>query len=51
VSSRRRAHPDLHVKIEDQIAEGPRVVTRWQATTAAPAAQAGSGSIGGRAVL
>ena len=32
VSSRRRAHPDLYIKIEDQIAEDDRVVTRWQAT-------------------
>ena len=35
VSSRRRAHPDLYIKIEDQIAEDDRVVTRWQATTTA----------------
>jgi limonene-1,2-epoxide hydrolase len=42
VSSRRRTHPDLHVKIEDQIAEEDRVVTRWRATSAAPAARAGS---------
>jgi hypothetical protein len=33
VASRRRAHPDLHVRIEDQIAEDDRVVVRWQATT------------------
>ena len=33
VSGRRRAHPGLHVKIEDQIAEEDRVVTRWRATT------------------
>jgi predicted ester cyclase len=33
VSSRRHAHPDLHVKIEDQIAEEDRVVTCWHATT------------------
>lgn len=32
VSSRRGAYPDLYVKIEDQIAEDDRVVTRWQAT-------------------
>ena len=32
VSSHRRAHPGLHVKIEDQIAEEDRVVTRWHAT-------------------
>jgi predicted SnoaL-like aldol condensation-catalyzing enzyme len=38
VSSRRQAHPDLYVKIEDQVAEDDRVVTRWQATTATPVA-------------
>ena len=32
VSGRRRAHPDIHVKIEDQIAEDDRVATRWHAT-------------------
>jgi predicted ester cyclase len=32
VASRRRADPDLHVKIEDEIAEGDQVVTRWRAT-------------------
>ena len=32
VSSRRRAHPSLYIKIEDQIAEDDLVVTRWQAT-------------------
>jgi hypothetical protein len=40
VASRRRAHPGLHVKIEDQIAEDDRVVTRWLATVAAPGAPA-----------
>ena len=35
VSSRRGAHPDLYIKIEDQIAEDDRVVTRWYATSAA----------------
>jgi predicted ester cyclase len=35
VSSRRRAHPDLHVRIEDQIAEEDRVATRWHATVTA----------------
>lgn len=34
VSSHRGAHPDLYVKIEDQIAEDDRVVTRWHAMTA-----------------
>jgi predicted SnoaL-like aldol condensation-catalyzing enzyme len=34
VSSRRHAHPDLHIRIEDQIAEEDRVATRWHATSA-----------------
>ena len=33
VSTCRRACPDVYVKIEDQIAEDDRVVTRWRATT------------------
>jgi predicted ester cyclase len=36
VTSRRSAHPDLHIKIEDQIAEEDRVATRWQVTTGVP---------------
>jgi len=36
VSDYRRADPGLYVKIMDQIAEDDRVVTCWQATTAAP---------------
>jgi predicted ester cyclase len=39
VAGRRRAHPDLHVKIEDQVAEDDRVATRWHATTEAAAAR------------
>ena len=39
VSSHRHAHPGLYVKIEDQIAEEDRVVTRWHATVPAPEAQ------------
>ena len=35
VSSRRRAYPELYVKIEDQIAEDDRVVTRWRAAAEA----------------
>jgi predicted SnoaL-like aldol condensation-catalyzing enzyme len=34
VCSHRGAHPDLYIKIEDQIAEDDRVVTRWHAMTA-----------------
>ena len=37
VASRRRAHPDLQVKIDDQIAEGDRVATVWRTTTRTPA--------------
>jgi len=47
VVGRRRAHPGLHVKIEDQIAEEDRVVTRWRATTTAPAARDGGTPTGG----
>lgn len=42
VSSRRRAHPGLYIKIEDQIAEEDRVVTRWKATTPASDGRAAS---------
>jgi predicted SnoaL-like aldol condensation-catalyzing enzyme len=40
VSNHRRAHPGLYVKIEDQIAEDDRVVTRWHATVPARETQA-----------
>jgi predicted SnoaL-like aldol condensation-catalyzing enzyme len=43
VSRARRAHPDLYVKIDDQIAEDDRVATRWRATTNAPVARATTG--------
>jgi hypothetical protein len=46
VSNRRRAHPGLHVKIEDQVAEDDRVVTRWYATVPARDAQAPLASAG-----
>jgi hypothetical protein len=36
VRSRRRAHPGLHIKIEEQVAEHDLVVTRWLATAHAP---------------
>ena len=35
VSLGRRAHPDLYIKIDDQIAEDDRVATRWRVTTGA----------------
>ena len=37
VSRGRDAHPDLYIKIEDQLAEDDRVATRWRATAMAPA--------------
>lgn len=40
VAHGRRAHPDLYVKIDDQIAEDDRVATRWRAMTKAPVAVA-----------
>ena len=33
VSRGRRAHPDLYIKIDDQIAEDDRVATRWRAAS------------------
>lgn len=45
VSGTRHAYPDLYVKVEDQIAEGDRVVTRWQAAAAAAGAHAAGASI------
>lgn len=47
VASRRRARPGLYIKIEDQIAEEDRVVTRWQVTTTAPQAEPASASAAG----
>jgi hypothetical protein len=35
VTRRRVACPDLYIKIEDQVAEEDRVVTRWRATNLA----------------
>ena len=46
VSIRRRAHPDLYVKIDDQIAEDDQVVTRWEATAGVPVAGATSAPTG-----
>jgi SnoaL-like polyketide cyclase len=34
VACGRRSHPNLYVKIDDQIAEDDRVATRWRAMTA-----------------
>ena len=48
VSSRRRAHPGLYIKIDDQIAEEDRVVTRWQAWSRPREARDGAGAAGAR---
>ena len=32
IAANRAAFPDLHIAIEDQVAEGDRVATRWVAT-------------------
>ena len=34
--ARRLTHPDLHIKIDDEIAEDDRVVLRWRATASSP---------------
>jgi predicted ester cyclase len=46
VACGRRAHPDLYIKIDDQIAEDDRVATRWRATTEAPVARATTAATG-----
>src|SRR5206468_6765402 len=46
VSRRRVACPDLYVKVEDQVAEDDRVVTRWRATIQTPHAPVPRTSIG-----
>jgi predicted SnoaL-like aldol condensation-catalyzing enzyme len=38
--ARRLTHPDLHIKIEDEIAEDDRVVLRWRATASSPGTSA-----------
>ncbi|MBV9197379.1 MAG: ester cyclase [Solirubrobacterales bacterium] len=43
VASCRHTHPDLYIKIDDQIAEDDLVATRWRATVTTPAT---SGSVG-----
>jgi predicted ester cyclase len=40
VACGRRAHPDLYIKIDDQIAEDDRVATRWRATSIASGGRA-----------
>ena len=47
VSCGRRAHPDLYIKIDDQLAEDDRVATRWRATAKAPVARATTAPTGG----
>ena len=40
VIAHRLSHPDLYIKIEDEIAEDDLVVIRWRATTSTPATRA-----------
>jgi len=40
VSSRRHAYPDLHIKLEEQLAEDDLVATRWRATASTPETRA-----------
>ncbi len=32
IEANRRAFPDMHITVDDQLAEGDRVATRWHAT-------------------
>lgn len=48
VSSRRHAHPDLYIKIDDQIGEEDRVVTSWQAWSQTRQAHDGASPASGR---
>ena len=48
VSSRRQAHPDLYIKVNDQIAEDDLVVTRWQAWSQTREAHAAASAAAGR---
>jgi steroid delta-isomerase-like uncharacterized protein len=41
IEANRAAFPDMSIKVEDQVAEGDRVATRWRAT------MTHSGSLGG----
>jgi steroid delta-isomerase-like uncharacterized protein len=51
VATYRAAFPDLHVQIEDQIAEGDRVATRWTGTGTHNGELAGIAPTGKRVTL
>lgn len=51
VQELRQAFPDLHISIEDQIAEGDRVVTRWSVTGTHRGAFQGIGPTGARGAM
>jgi steroid delta-isomerase-like uncharacterized protein len=51
VGAYRTAFPDLHLQIEDQIAEGDRVVTRWTGTGTHEGELAGIAPTGNRVTL
>lgn len=48
VSNRRRAYPDLYIKIESQIAEEDLVTTCWRAWSRLAGARSGLSAAGGR---
>ena len=51
VGAYRSAFPDMHVEIEDQIAEGDKVVTRWTGTGTHDGELAGIPPTGNRVTL
>ena len=51
VSAYRSAFPDLHIQIEDQIAEGNKVATRWTGTGTHEGELAGIARTGNRVTL
>ena len=51
VAAMRAAFPDVHFTVEDQVAEGDRVVTRWQATGTQRGEFAGVPATGRRATV
>ena len=51
VSAYRTAFPDIHIEIEDQIAEGDKVVTRWTGTGTHERELAGIAPTGNRVIL
>jgi steroid delta-isomerase-like uncharacterized protein len=51
IEANRRAFPDLHITIEDQLAEGNRVATRWTSTMTHQGNLGGLAPTGNRATI